>query len=260
MTEDQPHILMYHGVVSEWSESPCERGAGAELYDVPVSNFKSQMQWLKENGYAVTTFTEHGLGSGAPMSKQVILTFDDGEMNNYEKALPILQKYDFSAYFFIVANFVGQPGYMGWEELKKLRDAGVIIGSHGFSHEILINLLDTQIGEELRASKKYLELNLDIKIDSLSIPRGFCNEKIIRMAHATGYQRVFISDWAGDIQSECYSRMAVKSNWPLKRFEQAMTGDIPLREKVFIMIKNFFKRLLGGGGYNWIRKMMLKIK
>jgi len=33
----------------------------------------------------------------------------------------------------------------------------MVIGSHGFSHEVLTSLLDTQIEEELRASKKYLE-------------------------------------------------------------------------------------------------------
>jgi len=134
------------------------------------------------------------------------------------------------------------------------------IGSHGFSHEILTNLLDTQIEEELRASKRYLERNLDIEVDTLSIPKGFCDDNVIQKAYDAGYKRIFISDRPRRLQSDCYSRLAVKPGWSLKRFAQALDGNIPINEQVLVKSKSAVKRIVGEGVYNWMRQVVLKIK
>ncbi len=252
----QPPVLMYHGIVSEWTALPKERETGADLYDVSIAHFQEQMEWLKSNQFNVCILKEE---LPDPDSNQVILTFDDGEMNNYERALPVLKKYGFLAYFFIIAKRIGEKGYMGWDELHTLHEAGMVIGSHGFSHEILTNLLDSQIEEELRASKRYLENNLNIHVDSFSVPRGFCDNKIIRMAYDVGYKHVFISDRPRALRSKCLSRMAVKTTWPLKRFEQSISGNIPLTYRIVGTCKSAIKRIFGEGVYDWARKMLLKI-
>ena len=74
-------------------------------------------------------------------------------MNNCTVALPLLKEFGFTGHFFLIAKRIGKDGYMGWEQIRRLNAEGMIIGSHGFSHEILTNLLDTQIQEELSASK-----------------------------------------------------------------------------------------------------------
>lgn len=254
-----PVVLMYHGIVSEWTALPQERETGAELYDVTSVAFQEQMQWLRDHRYAVTTSVGNGGGPSAS-GKNVVLTFDDGEMNNYDQAFPVLRKHGFPAYFFIIAKRVGRQGYMGWDELRELHQAGMTIGSHGFSHEILTDLLDTQIEEELRASKRYLERNLDIRVDSLSIPRGFCDDKVIRMAYDAGYTRIFVSDRPKDLRLDCFGRVAVKGHWPLKRFQQTLDGNIPIHERIRGRGKNAAKRILGGGVYDWVRKAILKIR
>ena len=249
-------VLMYHGIVTEWSVLPKEREAGADLYDVLLSNFQAQMQCLSADGYKVETINGHPELLGP---KSVVLTFDDGEMNNYEQAFPVLKKHRFPAYFFIIASRVGKKGYMGWDELRELHDSGMVIGSHGFSHEILTNLLDTQIEEELKASKRYLEYNLKIPVDTLSIPRGFCNEKIIQMAYNVGYKVVFISGKPKALKTLCFSRVGVKATWSLSRFEQALKGKTPPRERIATGGINFVKNIFGGGTYDWIRRVLLKI-
>ncbi len=239
----QPVVLMYHGIVSRTSASPPEREAGAGFYDVTAENFRAQMEYLKTSG-----------------TKNVILTFDDGEMNNFEEALPVLKEFGCMGYFFIIAQRAGRQGYMGWEELRALHEAGMVIGSHGFSHEILTNLQDTQIQEELAASKKYLERNLEIAVESLSVPRGFCNDKILQMAYKVGYKSIFISERPAGLKSACLSRIAVKSHWSLQRFIQATNGRTPAGERIFEFSKNGFKQIGGGALYDWARRMMLKIK
>jgi len=252
----QPCALMYHAVITEWTALPEEREAGAELYDVELVKFQQQMEYLSTSKYNVNILDDESLATEA---KRIVLTFDDGEMNNYEHVFPVLKKYGFSAYFFIIAKRIGLKGYLGWDELRELHQSGMVIGSHGFSHEILTNLLDTQIEEELRASKKYLERNLGIAIDTLSIPKGFCDDNVIQRAYAAGYKRIFISDRPLQLESDCYSRTAVKSSWSLSRFKKAIHGTVPFMEYTMSVCKNATKRILGERAYDWIRKGLLKI-
>jgi len=250
-------VLMYHGIITEWTALPEERETGAELYDVELVNFQQQMEYLSTRKYNTSNLDD---GSLTTETKRIVLTFDDGEMNNYEHAFPVLKKHGFPAYFFIIAKRIGCKGYLGWDELRELHQSGMMIGSHGFSHEILTSLLDTQIEEELRASKKYLERNLEIEVDTLSIPKGFCDDNVIQKAYDVGYKRIFISDRPRKLQSDCYSRVAVKANWPLSRFRQAVDGKMPLTETIMGISKSATKRILGGGVYDWARKTLLKIK
>jgi len=251
-------ILMYHGVVGKQNIVPPDREIGADLYDVALDNFRAQMTYLKQSGYRVMTHRTPALDDGH--SSAAVLTFDDGEMNNFTDAFPVLKEHEFPAYFFVIAKRVGKPGYMGLEELRALHSQGMIIGSHGLSHEILTDLLETQIREELSASKKFLEVNLGVEIDSLSIPRGFCNDQVLKLAYEAGYRTIFISERPDDLDAECCSRVAVKKNWSLKRFEQALRYETPAGEWLVDSIKNGVKKILGGGFYDWLRSNLLKFK
>jgi peptidoglycan/xylan/chitin deacetylase (PgdA/CDA1 family) len=231
--------LMYHGITSKVSSIPPDREAGAELYDVSVENFRIQLNWLKTS------------------NTQAVLTFDDGEMNNYEVAFPIIKELGFNAYFFIIVKRIGQEGYMGWPELKILAQSGMTVGSHGLTHEALTNLNDEQIKGELTASKNTLERNLGIPVNSFSVPRGFCNEKIVQMAYEAGYSQIFISDKPEDLKSNCAPRVAVKADWKLKRFQQAAQNYVPPGEIIADAFKNTAKMILRERGYNFLRRVLI---
>ena len=112
----QTRVLMYHGIVTEWTTLPEERETGADLYDVKLTNFQQQMEYLSTGKYSVNILGDE---SSTLDAEKIILTFDDGEMNNYEHAFPVLRKYGFPAYFFIIAKRVGRNGYLGWDEMMR---------------------------------------------------------------------------------------------------------------------------------------------
>lgn len=253
---DRPIVLMYHGILSDPSTVPPNRGTGAELYYISLDNFKAQMKWLKSQGYAPILVGEN---TSLLQPKPIIITFDDGELNNFHYVLPVLKEFGWKAYFFIIVKRIGENGYMGWKELKELHKAGMIIGSHGLTHEILTNLLDSQMEEELKASKRNLEYNLGVPIDTLSIPRGFCNDKVIEVAHSLGYKTVFISERSAGLKSECLSRIPVKSNWSLGRFDAALKGKTPVNEIIGNVLIKALKILLRESGYNWLRNVLIKL-
>jgi peptidoglycan/xylan/chitin deacetylase (PgdA/CDA1 family) len=251
-----PIVLMYHSISSGPLTMPPERETGAELYSVSLENFKAQMSWLKDKGFTPVIFETF---RSADQTKPVIITFDDGEMNSFQQAYPVLKEFGWKAYFFIIVKRIGKDGYMGFKEIKELHQAGMVIGSHGLSHEILTDLLDSQMEEELRASKKNLEINLGAPIDTISIPRGFCNEKILQTAYKLGYKTIFVSDKPAKINPGCFGRIAIKSNWSLERFDLGLKGKTPLIEKGTDAVKKTLKTLLREKGYNWVRSILIKL-
>ncbi len=249
-------ILMYHSIKTDLESVPANREIGAEIYDLSLEKFESQMTWLSERNYQVITLDRI---DKHPHQKQAILTFDDGEMNNFIHAFPVLQRLQFKAYFFVIIDRIGQPGYMGWDELRQLRAAGMEIGSHGLTHRILTDLTDLEVERELHESLKCLVNLLGDGISTLSIPRGFYEDRTIDLACKLGYRDVFISERTGQLESHCWERIAVRSSWDLNRFEQAIAGIQPVSEQIFDRTKNVFKKVLNGSNYDRLRNVLISV-
>lgn len=67
-------------------------------------------------------------------NKVLALTFDDGPTKNVDQILPLLDKYEAKATFFLIGNDIEKFP----EEAKKLVDAGHQIGNHTYSHERMV--------------------------------------------------------------------------------------------------------------------------
>lgn len=249
-------VFMYHGVIKDDPEIPPSREPGAELYDVSLKNFYEQMKFLNRNNYRVVTYQ---LEQQAATHQEIVLTFDDGELNNYQEAWPVLKMYRFPAYFFVTVNRIGRLGYMGWKELRELSGAGMIVGSHGLTHEILTGLSPDKLKRELLDSRNALEQNLKKDVRDFSVPRGFYNDEVLKIAKECGYSHIFVSD-EEPRSPLCVGRVAVQNYWSLKRFQMALHGQKPFDEQIYYFCKNNIKRLLGRRGYNGLRSTILKFK
>lgn len=255
MQSDQPIILMYHGVVADKGSIPPDREVGADIYDVSVRDFRQQMAFIKDSSCFVTTFDKE---KSLPDGKRIILTFDDGEMNNYVEAFPVLKEFGFQAYFFVTVNRIGKNGYMGWNELKALCDANMTIGSHSLSHQIMTKLDVKDIREELERSKQVLEDRLQVPVLDFSVPRGFYNKEVVTLAVNAGYQRIFISERQQYFDSNCLPRVAVKRNWSVSRLQDALRNRIPVMERFRNMFKKVIRALMGDAGYDAARSVLLR--
>lgn len=77
--------------------------------------------------------------------------------------------------------------YMSPEEVKKLSEADLVIGSHTHTHRRLDSLSVDDVREELSRSKKILEDVIQKNVDIISYPYGNTNSEIISLAKAVGY-------------------------------------------------------------------------
>lgn len=220
--------LMYHSIGGSDNKE-----AGAELYSVPMEKFREQMKIFSP-----------------------CITFDDGLVDNYTNAYPILKELGLKAYFFIIVSKVGTSGYMSWEQIRELKDAGMSIGSHGMTHKLLTELEDKELSDEIKESKMILEKNLGQRIDYFSIPFGSYNAKIIEKIKEVGYKAVFTSN-SRDNDKFRLGRIAVKSSWSSEYFARVVNGRIPLKSIASELLLSSAKKILGVKNYSKIRAKML---
>ncbi len=122
------------------------------------------------------------------------ITFDDGHISNFEYALPLLQSRGLSAQFFITVGWIGQKhGYMGWSELRMLLEAGQSIGAHGWSHALLTHCNAKELQTELVNARKTLEDKLAVPIQTMSLPGGRYNRRVLTACAEAGYTQVYTS-------------------------------------------------------------------
>src|SRR5262249_16734332 len=85
----------------------------------------------------------------------------------------------------------GEAPTLTVEQIKKMSDAGVEIGSHTVTHPALSSVSRTDAAEELTASKKTLESMLNRRVRFLAYPFGgpqHFNREVEELAQAAGYE------------------------------------------------------------------------
>ena len=162
---------------------------------IDPTDFEWQMKYLVDHGYhtistdEIYDFIE---GKGALPDRPVLITFDDGYVDNYTNAYPILKKYNLKATIFIVTGFVSsRKGYLTWDQLREMEQHGIMAQSHTVTHAPLPELPDERIREELVESKRTAEAELGHPIDFIAYPTGAHDLHIVSIAKAAGYRGGF---------------------------------------------------------------------
>jgi len=165
-------LFAYHAIVSRRSEY---------LYDVSTDQLQQHLELFSQCSKA---------------NQQVPkFTFDDGHLSNYEKALPLLERFGVYGTFFLVAGLIGVDSkYITWRQAREILAAGHRIQSHGWSHRLLTTCNEKQLDEELVRSKGRLEDGLGVEIDSLAVPGGRWDKRVIERGARAGYKFIFHSN------------------------------------------------------------------
>jgi peptidoglycan/xylan/chitin deacetylase (PgdA/CDA1 family) len=147
---------MYHSVgrrISDWQWTP--------RLTLPAEVFEDHLRWLARSGYRTVGLDDlyaHVSGASTLPPRSVVITFDDGYVDNWTYAVPLLKKYGFSGTIAVITEFVQEDsiirptledvwdgrleedeldvrGFMSWAELKAASDLGVLsVQSHACTH------------------------------------------------------------------------------------------------------------------------------
>ena len=164
---------------------------------VNTEQFEAQMKYLSENGYTAITPADmlDAWENGTKLpEKPVVITFDDGYLDNYNHAYPILQKYGLKATIFLISDYVSTyPNYLTWANVAEMQESGLIdFESHTLSHEELTKAPSLEEAQyQLAGSKKALEWNLGKEVRFIAYPCGEYDEDIEELTKAAGYRAAF---------------------------------------------------------------------
>jgi len=104
---------MYHRVHTPLSDP----------WDLSVTpeNFERQIKFLKSN-YPIVSIGEiaHQIQKRNIEKNSIAITFDDGYLDNFETARPILEKYSVPATFFITDGYLDNRQSFWWDELENI--------------------------------------------------------------------------------------------------------------------------------------------
>lgn len=215
----QVPILVYHYIAG----NPNPKDLARDSLSVSPDKFEAQMSYLSQNGYTpVTLDTLYGIfnGQATVSGKPIVLTFDDGYIDFYTNAFPILRRFNFHAVSFIPTGLVGGSYYMNWNQIKEIASSGLVtFEGHTVNHVILPSLSYESVLKELRDSKNILQINTGYPVNFVAYPSGVTNGAVQAAARQAGYVGG-AGTWYGKTRSASLNmpRIKVSGSWSIKEF------------------------------------------
>jgi len=224
-------VLCYHRVEDSLSNAMVMKPA----------DFEQQMQAIKDSGFTVISmqdFLAWRRDEKEIPVKSALITIDDGYVSAYENAMPILKKFGYPFTMFVYIQYIGSGGKsITWDQLAEMRDAGVEIGCHSYTHQNLKGKAAKSAAEvkrlgyegwlrkEIVESKQLLESRLGIKVSTFAYPEGSYNEKAREVVKEGGYEAAFVTygqrNGFSSPSFDVIGRYAIEAGKP-KTFQTAM--------------------------------------
>ncbi|WP_394828729.1 polysaccharide deacetylase family protein [Pendulispora albinea] len=110
-------VLTYHRV----ADPATAENVDANVVDARPEHFEEQVAFLKRYCHLIGLDDVLAFRRGAPLPHNpVLLTFDDGYLDNYETVLPILVRHGVPAVFFIATRFIEERRLFWWDRVSYL--------------------------------------------------------------------------------------------------------------------------------------------
>ena len=207
-------VLYYHSV------EPSEKN---EVIISP-DRLREQLQFIKDSGYTTLTiseFNDYIINKKSIPEKSILITFDDGYMDNYTNAFPILKELDMKATIFVITSVIDE----GSERIKEMSDYGIDIESHTATHSHLDQLTYEEQLKELKDSKEKIESITGKKVLSVAYPYGDLNEDSTKAVKEAGYSLAFTTNLGYSDRDDTpvkLDRIYVSSRYTMERFKSRL--------------------------------------
>lgn len=218
-------ILTYHYI----GNNPSPQDKVRDNLSVPPNKFEEQMAFISQNGFSTISLDTMYMalkGNITLPPRSVILTFDDGYIDFYVNAFPILQRFNLNATVFIPTGLMDNGYYLHWDQIKEMDKTGLIsFQSHSVNHAYLISLPLENIKYEMEESKKILEASLGKSVNFFAYPYGVSNAQVWDTVKQTGFLGA-VGTWGGsDINEgtiyDC-PRLKVGGSYTIEQFSSLL--------------------------------------
>lgn len=185
-----PLALMYHLILDQPFTS-------LENLFVRPSELRGHIEALLEAGYTFIFADEYTTSD----EKTVIMSFDDGYLDNYTEMFPIIKEYNVKVTVFMVTGYIGGDGYLSEAMIREMASSGLVsFQSHTHNHSGLTGLSADSLRYEFSESNRILEDITGRKVKAICYPSGRYNDTVLAVAdefYDFGYTTVSRSSTAG---------------------------------------------------------------
>lgn len=175
-------ILTYHRIAAD----------DGDPFAVRPGDFVRQMETLARTSAVTGLDTAlDGLEAGGASIPRVVVTFDDGTVDFIREAAPVLFRLGIPSVIYVNPSSLGEPGFLGWQDIQELSRAGVEVGSHGMEHVSLGRLPPDEVRRQLLDSRRALEDRLGCDVRALAYPYGTMrdfNPRVMGEVSSAGYR------------------------------------------------------------------------
>lgn len=124
--------------------------------------------------------------------ESVLITFDDGYEDHYYAA-KVLKSKGMKGIFFIVSDYINQPGFLSEEQIIEMDKFGMEIQCHGKRHIPFNQLNNKELKDDLSTAKIKLSKIINKEIHSVSLPGGHYNKEVLFILKKLGFKTIYSS-------------------------------------------------------------------
>ena len=157
---------------------------------VEPSVFSGEISALADHGYHAISQLQlydalfHG---GSLPSKPVLLSVDDGYVDDVKQILPVLRAHRMVATFYIITGRFHEPGFLNQTEVRRLDAAGMDIGAHTRTHVPLNAIPTGQMKNEIIGSRDDLQRVLGHPVQWFAYPFGAFSTAVVDEVRRAGF-------------------------------------------------------------------------
>ncbi len=181
-------ILMYHHVGPIPSDADPIRIGLTITADI----FRDHLQYLSDLGYESVSLyqLQNALAMGEALPpRPIIFTFDDGYIDNFEYAYPIMKEYGYSGTIFVATQFMDDenPEYLTWEMAREMSAAGWSIEPHSKRHLDLSDRPRDFLIFEILGSLETVAYHIGYQPRYFAYPAGKYDDRVIEVLQEAGF-------------------------------------------------------------------------
>lgn len=157
---------------------------------VEPSTFAAEVDTLAAHGYHSITQLQlfDALFHGRPLpSRPVLLTVDDGYVDDVKSVLPVLAAHHMVATFYIITGRFREPGFLTAAEVRRLDRAGMDIGAHTRTHAPLNAVPTAEMKNQVLGSRDDLQRVLNHPVQWFAYPFGAFDGAVVNELHNAGF-------------------------------------------------------------------------
>jgi len=173
-------ILMYHSI----GDGTGYKRSARDLFCSPPQ-FWAHLLYIQQAGYQTVTFKD--VRNNTFLQKKIILTFDDGLVNQWDAYDELLKRHMVAVFFPVLRTVEKNRKFLNADQLKIMARMGMEIGSHSMTHPVLSRSNAKKVEYEIKESKLELEKITGKEVITFCYPYGRYNNKVMEVAESAGY-------------------------------------------------------------------------